>query len=1293
MLKKAHIKNDKTVVIRIVIIFFLFLIHLTLSAQNKVFTLQNNADNRININKTFSGNAYLKSFSSAKPISGLAVSCDITLNSDSSLVRIIMIDVQYHEYLVCEFYPLLCDINTFTLNDFAEETAYLHNIIPNTLKIELVDASIQLKEIILSKEEKLIAKAAISKSLQQNSEKINKINENLRNSGGLWVAGETSVSKMTYEEKKQLFGGEVPNMQGFEYYAGGIFEFANSINKINKDVEAGSYNDTNLVSSFDWRNRHGANRPGSPYYNINPGSNGWITPVRNQGSCGSCWIFGPIGAIEAKVNLYFNQHIDVDLSEQHVLSCNWGGAGCLGSSSNTTLMFAQDSGIINESCFPYIQDRTECSNKCSNPSERIRISDFSNLEGYTYEQIKKELIAKGPLAAGVNNWTGALGHSMCLVGFGIISAGDTVNADSQSPIIVAPDNIVIGKTYLIFKNSWGTYWGNNGYVQVFEESMDRVGLYTIEDPIYSLNYSESSISCNDFDGDGYYYWGLGPKPLHCPACPDQPDGDDSDPCLGPLDENGYILYYTPKPVIYDTVVSFGNIIPALFADGENITWYGDKEQTKFLHWGNSFTTGMNDPGVHTYYVTQTIDGCESDVQPITLTIHLEVPPPIADNITNYKGEPIPDLIAYGENIKWYSDSKNPLYDSRDEQIYSTTLIGNQLWMAENLNYYTPTGSWYYYNDSLSFAETYGRLYSWETALNACPDNWHLPSDDEWVELEICLGMSWTEAHSFMKYRGETEGSKLKETGTLHWISPNLYATDEANFKAIPAGSYHIIYNSFSDIDTRAIFLTSTPYSENEYYIRDLIDYSEGIGRWCNSYQAYSVRCMRNIPDPIYSGNLYKPGYFLPGQYIYYLTQTISDIESIADTLVFTILSEVRPPKAEDIIVCAGNQVPDLTASGNDIRWYSDAQLTHLLHEGNTYQTSQTDAGIYTYYVTQSYSNDQSLPDTVTLTIKSIPAAPFSHDLSLCESDTNQSLYAYGENTKWYSDCSLTNLVDSGSVYTPDQTLPGTYEFYVTQTVSNCESHASKVVLTIKAEPTPPLTNDVTVCEGQPVPALTAEGENLQWYSDTSLSNLVGTGNSFSSGQILPGTYTYSVTQLIAKCRSNSKSVTLSINPLPLIDLGEDTTIYYDQNFIKGPFTDDYNYLWSDGSGNPYFEISGSNLGLGNHQIVVIVSDINSCNNSDTITISVMHYSDIHYNKNNSPIRLYPNPTKGSFAVDLDKSYSNVNITITEFDGRIIQMENYNNAKTINLKMNAEPGIYLVTITTINDRAVFKIMKK
>ena len=65
-------------------------------------------------------------------------------------------------------------------------------------------------------------------------------------------------------------------------------------------------------------------------------------------------------------------------------------------------------------------------------------------------------------------------------------------------------------------------------------------------PITSPNYTNADIICEDKDGDGYYYWGIGPKPATCPACaPDEPDGDDSNPNLGPMDEYGNCAAITP----------------------------------------------------------------------------------------------------------------------------------------------------------------------------------------------------------------------------------------------------------------------------------------------------------------------------------------------------------------------------------------------------------------------------------------------------------------------------------------------------------------------------------------------------------------------------------------------------------------------------------------------------------------------------------------------------------------------------------------------------------------------------
>jgi len=79
--------------------------------------------------------------------------------------------------------------------------------------------------------------------------------------------------------------------------------------------------------------------------------------------------------------------------------------------------------------------------------------------------------------------------------------------------------------------------------------------------------------------------------------------------------------------------------------------------------------------------------------------------------------------------------------------------------------------------------TYGRLYNWHAVAdmgNIAPAGWHVASDAEWKQLEMYLGMSQTESDQ-TGWRGTDEGGKLKEIGTVHWISPNTGATNESGF--------------------------------------------------------------------------------------------------------------------------------------------------------------------------------------------------------------------------------------------------------------------------------------------------------------------------------------------------------------------------------------------------------------------------------------------------------------------------------------------------------------------------------
>ena len=144
----------------------------------------------------------------------------------------------------------------------------------------------------------------------------------------------------------------------------------------------------------------------------------------------------------------------------------------------------------------------------------------------------------------------------------------------------------------------------------------------------------------------------------------------------------------------------------------------------------------------------------------------------------------------------------------DGNTYQTVKIGDQWWMAENLKVTCyrngdaipnitdgttwaslSTGAYCEYNNDINNVATYGRLYNWYAVTdsrNIAPAGWHVPSDAEWKQLEMYLGMSQSEADA-TGWRGTDEGGKLKEVGTMHWNSPNTGATNESGFTALPGG--------------------------------------------------------------------------------------------------------------------------------------------------------------------------------------------------------------------------------------------------------------------------------------------------------------------------------------------------------------------------------------------------------------------------------------------------------------------------------------------------------------------------
>lgn len=242
-----------------------------------------------------------------------------------------------------------------------------------------------------------------------------------------------------------------------------------------------------------------------------------------------------------------------------------------------------------------------------------------------------------------------------------------------------------------------------------------------------------------------------------------------------------------------------------------------------------------------------------------------------------------------------SDRFGTLTDARDGKKYRTVKIGYQTWMAKNLNYQTPSGSWCYDNDT-SYCNRYGRLYNWETAAAACPSGWHLPSDYEWDDLTDKVAHTY--GFKYVQYALKAEEGWFYDEKRCCGDGYDSYCCstgyDFYGFSALPGGG--ITNNSwrrwepweskeprtFQDVRYRGSWWTSTEYEYGHWhlcsrayiraYYRDSYRYHSlkaivrSIGRgsnddvdhyYVNKDNGFSVRCVLDYIDSAELARLVK----------------------------------------------------------------------------------------------------------------------------------------------------------------------------------------------------------------------------------------------------------------------------------------------------------------------------------------------------------------------------------------------------------------------------------------------------
>lgn len=194
-----------------------------------------------------------------------------------------------------------------------------------------------------------------------------------------------------------------------------------------------------LPAHFDWRDVDGRD---------------WMTPVKDQGGCGSCWAFSAVGVMEPYYNFINNDpDLDLNLSEENFVSdCFY--RGCDGGWSEDALIYARDVGIVDEACMPYTATDSSCASMCVDP-ERYTVEqvvwEYYSIDVY---MLKYLIVNHGPVSVYLY-MDGEFNEDIYQC------AGPPYNSDTYHAVVVVGYDDA--GEYWIVKNSWGEDYGDEGY--------------------------------------------------------------------------------------------------------------------------------------------------------------------------------------------------------------------------------------------------------------------------------------------------------------------------------------------------------------------------------------------------------------------------------------------------------------------------------------------------------------------------------------------------------------------------------------------------------------------------------------------------------------------------------------------------------------------------------------------------------------------------------------------------------------------------------------------------------------
>ena len=293
-------------------------------------------------------------------------------------------------------------------------------------------------------------------SPQEEDEKILAVQEYIKKNNLSWTAGKTSVSNLTPAAYATLRGLKHP-ATGESYPVRSIMSTA-SLSMIT------------LPESFDWRDNGG----------------NWTTPIRDQGYCGSCWAFGSTATFESFwKRIYNTPDINPDFAEQYLVSCDSDDYGCDGGDNWALGYFVNKTGrsggvgTVVESDYTYTGTDTTCKDLTGKTRYTVpEGGSWSHLAGDcvidSVDNTKQAIYTYGPVNAYIYATDNFMDYTSGIFEDPSWIDGGPCDTNHVVDLVGWGHDPVKNKDYWIVKNSWGAYWGEDGWFRIYTDQC-RIG--------------------------------------------------------------------------------------------------------------------------------------------------------------------------------------------------------------------------------------------------------------------------------------------------------------------------------------------------------------------------------------------------------------------------------------------------------------------------------------------------------------------------------------------------------------------------------------------------------------------------------------------------------------------------------------------------------------------------------------------------------------------------------------------------------------------------------------------------